>query len=273
MKYFLDSAILSEIELAYKTGLCNGITMNPSLLKKAVEELKSKGEQISLESYIKKILKIAKKTPVSIEVTATESAQTMIDQGKKIFKKFNGVAKNVVIKVPINTSLDLKDKKDFDGIIAIRELRKSGIPINCTLIFTPEQALAAAKAGANFVSPFAGRIDDFLRKELGKSFDKNDYFPAEGIKVDNEIFNDNGIYSGVALVDQCVKILKKYNLKCQVLAASIRNPRQLRECALVGADIATMPFSVFVESLRHKLTFEGMKKFNEDTPEEFKKIV
>ncbi len=271
MKYFLDSAILSEIELAYKTGLCDGITMNPSLVKKAVEDLKEKGMKTTLEEYISKILKTAKNTPVSIEVTSTESSEAIVRQAKKLFKKFNPIAKNVVIKVPINTSLSEDSEKDFDGVIAIRELKRQKIPVNCTLVFTPEQALAAAKAGADFVSPFAGRVDDFLRKKAGFDFDKSDYFPAEGLK--EKSLEDNGIYSGVHLVEQCVKIFRYYGVECKVLAASIRNARQLRECALAGADVATMPFSVFKESLRHKLTFEGMKKFNDDTPQEFKELV
>lgn len=273
MKYFIDSALLSEIEYVYRTGLCDGVTMNPSLVKKAVDEINQKGDQTNLEQYIKKILKIAKGTPVSIEVTETESAETMVEQAKKIFKKFNGVAKNVVIKIPINPSFNETGEKDFEGIIAIKELKKKRVPVNCTLIFTPEQALAAAKAGATFVSPFAGRIDDFIRKELEIEFNKSDYFPAEGIRANDKVFDYKGVVSGVHLVEQCVKIFRENKIKCNVLAASIRNARQLRECALVGADIATMPFNVFVEALRDKLTFEGMKKFNDDTPAEFKKIV
>jgi len=272
MKFFLDSAILSEIETVYKAGVCDGITMNPSLVKKAVDAMKAKGENMSLEKYIEKALTIAKGTPVSLEVTELD-AKGMIEQGKKIFKKFNQVANNVYIKIPINPSFPDESGKEFDGLIAVKELRKANIPVNCTLIFTPEQALAAAKAGANFVSPFAGRIDDLLRKEAKMEFDKTDYFPSGGIEDDENTLNDNGIVSGIDLVSECVKIFKNYNLKSEVLAASFRNARQVRECALEGANIATMPFSVFKELFSHKLTEKGMVQFIDDTPKEFGELV
>lgn len=273
MKFFLDSAILSEIEQAYTAGICDGITMNPSLVKKAVDGLKAKGEKIDLERYIRRALKVAKGTPVSLEVTDTESAEAMVVQGKKLFKKFNPVAGNVYIKIPVNPSYDAAPGKDFEGIIAIRALRKAKIPVNCTLVFTPEQALAAAKAGANFVSPFAGRIDDMLRKEHFVPFSKEDYYPAKGLSKEGKVLEDNGVVSGIDLVGQIVKVFRQYGIKTEVLAASLRNARQVREAALVGADIATMPFSVFMELMRHRLTAEGMKKFAEDTPEEFRKLV
>ncbi|HIH10071.1 MAG TPA: transaldolase [Candidatus Diapherotrites archaeon] len=272
MKFFLDSAILGEIEYLYNAGICDGITMNPSLVKKAVEGLKGSAEKATLESYITKALKIAKGTPVSLEVTEL-GAREMIAQGKALYKKFNPVAGNVYIKIPADPSFDGNDGKDLDGIFAISELHKAGIPVNCTLIFTPEQALAAAKAGANFVSPFAGRIDDMLRKGIGANFGKEDYYPASGLVRDDQLVEDNGIVSGIDLVGQTVKIFRQYGIKSEVLAASLRNARQVREAALVGADIATMPFNVFRELLIHKLTREGMEKFTKDTPEEFRKLV
>jgi len=272
MKFFLDSAILSEIEQVYKAGICDGITMNPSLVKKAVDGLKERGEKTSLEEYINKVLLIAKGTPVSLEVTEL-SAEGMIEQGKKLYKKFNPVANNVYIKIPINPSFSNEEGKEFEGIIAIKELHKAGIPINCTLIFTPEQALAAAKAGANFVSPFAGRIDDLIRKNAKMEFKKTDYFPSDGIEEDEDMLEDNGIVSGVDLIAECVKIMKNYGFKTEVLAASIRNSRQVRECAIEGADIATMGFSTFKEIFSHKLTATGMESFMKDTPEEFGKLV
>ncbi|MCR4368751.1 MAG: transaldolase [archaeon] len=272
MKFFLDSAILGEIETVYAAGVCDGITMNPSLVKKAVDEMKSRGEKASLENYIKRALTIAKGTPVSLEVTELE-AKGMVKQGKTLYKKFNPTAKNVYIKIPVNPQFEGEKGKEFDGVIAIKELRKAKIPVNCTLIFTPEQALAAAKAGANFVSPFAGRIDDLLRKNSGVEFDKTDYFPAGGIVEEDEQKSDNGIVSGVDLVAQTVQIFRNYGIKTEVLAASMRNARQVRECALAGADIATMDFGTFKEIFSHKLTMDGMKKFTQDTPEEFKKLV
>ncbi|PIN85178.1 MAG: transaldolase [Candidatus Diapherotrites archaeon CG11_big_fil_rev_8_21_14_0_20_37_9] len=271
MKLFLDSAILSEIEYVYSMGICDGITMNPSLVKKAVDKLKEKGEHVSLEGYIKKALKIAKGTPVSLEVTARDTAG-MIVQGKRLFKKFNPTARNVYIKVPVNTSFPEEKGKEFDGILAIKELRKAKIPVNCTLVFTPEQALLAAKAGANFVSPFAGRIDDLLRKENKMKFDKSDYFPIEGLSKGKHL-DDNGIVSGVDLIAQTAEIFRIHGIKSEVLAASLRNARQVRECALAGADIATMGFETFKEMATHKLTMDGMVKFTEDSPKEYDDLV
>lgn len=272
MKFFLDSAILSEIETVYQAGICEGITMNPSLVKKAVDQMKSEGVDASLESYIKRALKIAKGTPVSLEVTERD-APGMIEQGKKLYKKFNPIARNVYIKIPVNPSFPGEKGKEFFGAMAIKELRRVGIPINCTLIFTPEQALAAAKAGANFVSPFAGRIDDLLRKEKGDKFEKTDYFPEDGIEKKGKHLNDNGIVSGIDLIEQCVQIFKEHKIKAKVLAASLRNARQVRESALVGADIATMPYGIFKQIFSHSLTESGMVAFMDDTPEEFGKLV
>lgn len=275
MKFFLDSAILSEIESVYSAGICDGITMNPSLVKKAVEDMQSAGQKITLENYLKKALKTAKGTPVSLEVTELDS-KGMVAQGKKLFKKFNPVAKNVYIKIPVNPGFAGQAGKEFEGVRAIKELHKSKIPINCTLIFTPEQALAAAKAGADFVSPFAGRIDDMLRKEHGEefaNFSKQDYYPLNGHAHGGKMLEDNGIVSGIDLVAQIVQIFRKHDIKSEVLAASLRNTRQVREAALVGADIATMPYNVFKELMNHRLTMDGMKKFTDDTPEEFRELV
>ncbi|VVC00792.1 putative transaldolase [uncultured archaeon] len=272
MKFFLDSAILPEIEFSFRTGICDGVTMNPSLVKKAVEELQAKGEKITLELYIRKILKAAKGSPVSIEVTALD-AKGMVMQGKRIYKNFKAANKNLNIKIPVNPCFPGEKGKEFDGIIAIKELHKAKIPVNCTLIFTPEQALAAAKAGADFVSPFCGRIDDLLRKENGIQFGKEDYYPAKGLSKDGNVLEDNGIVSGVDLVKQTAEIFKTHGIKSRIIAASVRNARQARECAIAGADICTMPFGVLKEIASHRLTQEGMKKFTEDAPEEYKKMV
>ena len=155
------------------------------------------------------------------------------------------------------------------GIKTIKALAQEKIPVNCTLIFTPEQALLAAKAGARIVSPFAGRIDDYIRKEHDFSFGKYDYFPAEGWCTDEGILNDNGVISGIDLVDQIIQVFKNYHIKTEVLAASMRNTRQVREAALIGADIATVPFSVIRELLVHYKSREGMKKFTADIVPEY----
>src|SRR3989344_3144209 len=181
MKIFLDTAILEEIEQAESYGLLEGVTTNPSLMKKAAEALKKKGEKIDLENYIRKILIVDKGKPGSLEVTTT-TYQGMAAEGKALFRRFNPAAKNVVIKIPVNPALEEGAASSFDGLKAIRELSQEKIPVNCTLIFTPEQALLAAKAGAAYVSPFAGRIDDMLRKRAGVKFEKTDYYPAKGME-------------------------------------------------------------------------------------------
>ena len=143
-----------------------------------------------------------------------------------------------------------------------------GIKTNATLVMTPEQAFLAAKAGATYVSPFAGRIDDYIRTNIGKKFDKGDYFPAEGLL--NE--DDDGVVSGVDLVKKIADIYKNYGMKTEIIAASLRNPRQVREVALAGAHIATIPFPVIIEMTKHPKTAEGIIKFSQDVVEEYKKI-
>ncbi len=257
MKIFIDSADIDEIKQAFEWGIADGVTTNPSLMKKAVD----KRINLDIKQYIRQILKVAGKTPVSLEVTET-TAKGMIKQGLALHKLFSKVTNQIYIKIPINPAFKDKDTTHFDGIKAIKALSRKRIKTNCTLIFTPEQALLAAKAGATVVSPFAGRIDDFIRTNNRLKIDKKEYYPAEGIMKNDKLIDDNGITSGVDLVKKCVQILKPY--KTQVLAASLRNTRQVREAALVGSDIATLPFSVIQDMLKHKKTYEGMDKFTKD---------
>ncbi|MFH1575638.1 MAG: transaldolase family protein [Candidatus Nealsonbacteria bacterium] len=264
MKIFIDSAKIEEIEEAYSSGILDGVTTNPSLIKKAAEELKSKGEKIDMEEYIKKILKTAEGTGVSLEVTEF-TYDKMVEQGRALFKKFNPVAKNVYIKIPVNPSFEGEKGREFEGLRTIKTLTAEGIPINCTLVFTPEQALLAAKAGAKIISPFAGRIDDYIRSSGNAPFNKSDYFPQDG----QGNLNDNGIVSGIDLVRKIKEIFRNYNIKAEVLAASIRNTRQVREASLAGADIATLPFSIIKELLSHVKTREGMKTFTQDAIPEY----
>lgn len=271
MKIFIDSADLDEIRQGYEWGVCDGITTNPSLMKKAVEKRVAAGEKLNLKKYIAQILQIAKGTPVSLEVTET-TAKDMLHEAKKLYTMFNNVAKNVVIKIPVNPAFGDSDTTHFDGLAVIRKLSKLGVPVNCTLVFTPEQAMLAAKAGAAFVSPFAGRIDDDLRKVHEEEFDKTDYYPMNGHEEGDEVWNDNGIVSGVDLVSQCVEILEHYGYKTKVLAASLRNTRQVRECALVGAHVATIPFGVIRDMLKHHKTYEGMKSFTKDIVPEYQDL-
>jgi len=271
MKIFIDSADLDEIQQGYLWGVADGVTTNPSLLKMAVEKRIQAGETLDLKAYINRILDVARNTPVSLEVTEV-TADKMFEQGRRLYDLFNPTAENVYIKIPVNPAFQADDATHFDGIIAIKKLTGAGIPVNATLIFTPEQALLAAKAGAAFVSPFAGRIDDDIRKKAGLTFSKTAYYPADGMRIDDNALEDNGIVSGIDLVDQCVQMIELYNFETEVLAASLRNPRQVREAALVGAHIATLPFGVIQDMLKHHKTFEGMKNFTADIVPEYAEI-
>lgn len=265
MKIFLDSAKLSEVQEAVTLGIIDGVTTNPSLLKNALKEQKTD----DLEIYIRTILKTMNKLPVSLEITKTTTEEAIIE-AKALYKMFNHTARNVCIKIPICLTED--EKTLFDGIKVITEVSKMKIPVNATLIFTPEQALIAAKAGAKYVSPFAGRLDDYLRDKQKIEYSKEDYYPSEGLIIDGQTLNDNGILSGVDLVKKCVEILAKHDLKTEVIAASIRNVRQARECAEIGAHISTLPIKVIKDLVIHEKTFEGVKKFSEDTIKEYENL-
>ena len=290
MKIFLDTADLDEIKLACSWGVIDGVTTNPSLIKKAVMK---RGGKVTMEEYIKEILRVTP-GPVSLEVIGL-TAEKMVEQAKMLYRKFSPYGQPV-IKIPINPSFG-DENNMFDGLKAIRQLSRDGIPINATLIMSPEQAILAAKAGATYASPFAGRIDDYIREQLGMKrgvhFQKSDYFDfsligklAENnlsriissknadslskLYMDEEIVsatrlgNDNGIRSGVDLVRSIVKIFRNYGYKTQVIASSIRNARQVREMAEVGADIVTMPLYVLKQMIQHYKTLEGIKAFTAD---------
>jgi len=272
MKIFIDTANLEEIKEIASYGVLDGVTTNPSLIKKTVDNLKKKSKkEIDLESYIKQILKVSKGKPVSLEVVGTDFKE-MVKEGKLLYKKFHS-AGNVYVKIPVNPCIGEKCSLASDGIKAIKELSRLKIPVNCTLIFTPEQAFLAAKAGAKFVSPFTGREDDYIREMNKLKFKKQDYFPQEGFRKNKKILEDNGIISGVDLIKKCSEIIKKSKLKTEVLAASIRNSRQFREAAEAGADIATVPFEVIKKLLEHHKTAEGMKKFIDDIVPEYARLL
>lgn len=270
MKIFIDSADIDEIKEVKNIGLLDGITTNPSLIKNEIDKIKQSGKAIDFEDYIKNMLKAAGKARVSLEVVGNNFNE-MVQEGINLYNKFKKFG-NVYIKIPVNPCMEDKCSLEADGIKAIKELSKRKIPVNCTLIFTPEQAMLAAKAGAKIVSPFAGREDDYLREMRRIRFEKEDYFPAQGIKRLGRIFDDNGIVSGVDLIRKCREIFNAQRIKSEILAASIRNSRQFREVAIAGADIATMPMNVIKSLLRHHKSAEGMKKFTNDVMEEYAKI-
>ncbi|MDX1546132.1 MAG: fructose-6-phosphate aldolase [Rhodothermales bacterium] len=209
MKFFIDTADLDEIREANAMGVLDGVTTNPSLMKKAGGS--------DFHEHIYTICEMVD-GDVSAEVTATDFDGIM-DEGRTLAR----IHDNVVVKVPLI----------LDGIKAIRALREEGIRTNCTLCFSPTQALIAAKAGAAYISPFMGRVDD--------------------------ISSD-----GLRLVEQIVTIYANYGYETEVLAASIRHPMHVVECAMLGADVATMPFSVIKQLLNHPLTDNGLEKFLAD---------
>jgi transaldolase len=292
MKIFVDTAEINEIKLAISWGIVDGVTTNPSLIKKAVDKREGK---ISMDEYIEEIITNVP-GPVSLEVIALKEEE-MLEQARILYNKFNSFGE-VVIKIPVNTVMG-EEIKEFEGLRTIKTLSEEGIPTNVTLIMSATQALLAAKVGATYVSPFAGRIDDYLRTELGLKigidFQKRDYYDIEKIRkiVDtkfthlvkqdsilqlyqstelNDIGQDNGVYSGVDLVKRILKIYQNYGYKTEVIAASIRNGRQVMELAELGVHIATIPFNVLKEMIHHYKTVEGMKNFTADIVPAYEKV-
>ena len=212
MKFFIDTANLAQIKDAHDLGILDGVTTNPSLMAK--EGIK--GEAAITEHY-KTICEIVD-GPVSAEVISTDFAG-IVEEGKKLAK----IHDNIVVKVPM-----IKD-----GIKAIRWFTENGIRTNCTLVFSAGQAILAAKAGATFLSPFIGRIDDTN-------------------------------WDGLDLIHQVVGIYNAQGFMTEVLAASIRNPLHIVKCAEAGADVCTCPLDSILGLLKHPLTDIGLKKFLED---------
>lgn len=294
MKIFLDTAELDEIKLADSWGVIDGVTTNPSLIKKAVEARKS----ITIEDYIREIVQTVS-GPVSLEVIAL-TAHEMLNQAQILYDKFSSFG-DVAIKIPINTSTG-QNVGDFEGIQVIQELAQVDIPINVTLVMTPEQALLAAKAGATYVSPFAGRIDDYIRTNLGLTrgidFQKTDYYDASLVSeiLESKIFssvteetsvspsfirtihqesqkgNDYGVWSGVDLVQKILTIYEQYDYSTEVIGASIRNIQQVRELAEIGVHIATIPFALVQAMIQHPKTREGILGFTADIVPEYEQL-
>jgi len=213
MKFFIDTANIDQIKEAAEFGILDGVTTNPSLMAK--EGIK--GEAAVMQHYVD-ICNIVKGGDVSAEVLSTD-LEGMIREGDALA----ALHPQIVVKIPMIR----------DGIKALKYFSEKGIKTNCTLVFSPGQALLAAKAGATYVSPFIGRLDDV-------SFD------------------------GVELIAQIVHIYGNYGYKTQVLAASIRHSLHIIRCAEAGADVATCPLSAITDLLKHPLTDIGLAKFLED---------
>ena len=208
MKIFIDTANLEEIKKAWELGLIDGVTTNPSLLSKEGRD------PISLLEEICKIVD----GPVSAEAVSL-NFDDMVAEAIELSK----IASNIVIKIPMTE----------DGLLAVRKLAQDGIKTNVTLIFSPTQALLAAKAGATYVSPFVGRLDDIS-------------------------------HSGMNLVEDIQIIFENYSFRTEIIVASIRNPLHVLEAAKIGADIATIPYSVIKQIIKHPLTDIGIEKFLKD---------
>lgn len=212
MQFFIDTANLNEIREAQSLGVLDGVTTNPSLMAK--EGITGKN---NILSHYKAICDLVEDN-VSAEVISVDF-DGMVREGEELAE----IDEKIVVKVPI-----IKE-----GLKAIKYFSNKGIRTNCTLIFSANQGLLAAKAGATYVSPFVGRLDD--------------------VSTD-----------GLQLIEDLVTIFANYGMDCQVLAASLRHPMHLLECAKLGADVATMPYSVIMTLLKHPLTDSGLAKFLED---------
>ena len=210
MKFFIDTANLDEIKEAAELGILDGVTTNPSLVAKEKYD-------ISFKELIGEICKIVP-GPVSAEVVYTD-VEGMMNEAHDLAK----IASNVVVKIPL-----IKD-----GLKAVKRLKAEGIKTNVTLCFSPNQALLAAKAGASFISPFIGRLDDISTE-------------------------------GMELIEQIVTIYGNYGFDTEVLVASVRHPMHVVDAALLGADVVTMPFKVIDQLIKHPLTDIGLERFLAD---------
>ena len=208
MKIFIDSAEITEIEAAAKTGLIDGVTTNPSLVAKS---------GVSFEELLQRICELVD-GPISAEVTALD-AKGMVEEGKKLA----AIHPNIIVKAPLTT----------EGLIATNELTSGGIDVNVTLCFSAVQAVMAAKAGATYISPFVGRLDD-----IGQD--------------------------GMGLIDEIKNAYDHYGYKTQILVASVRHVEHVLETIRIGADVATIPYNVFSKLLNHPLTDKGLAQFLKD---------
>jgi transaldolase len=208
MKFFIDSASLEEIKFAVSMGVADGVTTNPTLMSR------EKGDPNDIYKAICNIVR----GPVCVEAVGLETEE-IVRESIELAK----IAKNIVIKIPATKS----------GLLAVNQLEKEGIRTNVTLVFSPMQALLAAKAGASFVCPFVGRLDD-------------------------------SSVNGMELIEQIIMIYQNYQIKTEIIVASIRSVMHVRDSALMGAHIATVPLKVIDQLIQHPLTNQGIEKFLKD---------
>lgn len=208
MKFFIDTADINEIKAALEIGIIDGVTTNPSLIAKTGKDFKTVVDEICA----------VVDGPISVEAISME-AEGLIKEARELSK----VNKNIVVKIPMTE----------EGLKAVKKVSQEGIHTNVTLVFSPTQAILAAKAGATYISPFVGRLDDIS-------------------------------HIGMDIVGQIVTIYDNYDFSTEVIVASVRNPLHVVEAALLGADISTIPFSVIKQLVKHPLTDIGIEKFLSD---------
>ncbi|MEZ4704233.1 MAG: fructose-6-phosphate aldolase [Bdellovibrionota bacterium] len=209
MKFFIDTANIDEIKDALSWGVLDGVTTNPSLVAK---------ETTPYEDLVSEICDLVP-GPVSLEVAGVSTADQMVKEGERLAK----IADNVVVKLPLTS----------EGLKATKRLSEESIPVNVTLCFSPLQGLLAAKAGARYISPFVGRLDDIS-------------------------------HYGMELIGQLVQIYENYGFETEVLVASVRSPIHVVDAAMMGADVATIPYKVMKQFISHPLTDKGFEVFEQD---------
>lgn len=208
MKFFIDTADINEIKAALEIGIIDGVTTNPSLIAKTGKDFKTVVDEICA----------VVDGPISVEAISMD-AEGLIKDARELSK----INKNIVVKIPMTE----------EGLKAVKKVSQEGIHTNVTLVFSPTQAILAAKAGATYISPFVGRLDDIS-------------------------------HIGMEIVEQIVNIYDNYDFSTEVIVASIRNPLHVVDAALMGADVATIPFSVIKQLVKHPLTDIGIERFLSD---------
>lgn len=266
-RIFADTATWSEIEPLFKAGIINGVTTNPSLLKKAGAKSWDHAKEIMKDLCAK-----LKPFPVSLELTELDE-EKMVKQADELAV----LGENSVIKVPVGGYRAINASADpFTGLKVIRRLWEKGIKVNTTLIFNSTQAFWAANAGATYVSPFLGRLADYAykndrpeRKPGNSLYFVEDHKNAKGDQImhNSEYVASAGAVkdAGARLIFEIATVFANYQIKTEILAASFRNQVQLTECLLAGADILTVPAAVLSTVADHPLSDEGMKAFVEDS--------
>ncbi len=266
-RIFADTATYSEIEPLYKAGIINGVTTNPSLMKKAGAKNWDQVKEIS-----QSICKLLDPNPVSLELTEL-TFDKMLEQAEMLASW----ADNVVVKVPIGGYQAVDPSFDpYTGLKVVRALWERDIKTNCTLIFNSTQAFWAANAGATYISPFLGRLADYAYKndEVEKAPGNSLYYidDHKNEKGDQNVFNTEFVASGgkrkdigSRLINEISAMFTNYDIHTEILAASFRNFTQVSECLLAGADILTVPAPILEKVADHPLTDEGMVRFVEDS--------